>query len=99
QPQSIVSLTPGTTPEQVAARHKSPLADFAMAILPDLADMIAVVERLAAHGPLPAAKLAEPVAPGRRDRLYRGLVWMAKMDLVRIAAPDVAMGQQPSPSV
>jgi hypothetical protein len=57
-----------------------------MAILPELADMIAVVRRLA-DGTMMAAELAEAVAPGRSDRLYRGLVWMAKMDLVRIAPP------------
>jgi len=49
--------------------------------------MVAVVRRLAADGAMTAADLAEAVAPGRSDRLYRGLVWMAKMDLVRIAPP------------
>jgi hypothetical protein len=34
-----------------------------------------------------AAELAELAASGRSERLYRGLVWMAKMDLVRIAPP------------
>ena len=33
--------------------------------------------------------LAELAAPERRERLYRGLVWMAKMDLVRIAPPAI----------
>jgi alpha-maltose-1-phosphate synthase len=87
EPDMVVSLTPGATPQQVEACHKSPLADFAMAILPELADMIAVVRHLAADGPMTAAELAEAVAPGRSDRLYRGFVWMAKMDLVRIAPP------------
>jgi starch synthase len=86
QPDAIVALAPGATPQQVEACHKSPLADFAMAILPELADMIAVVRRLA-DGAMMAAELAEAAAPGRSDRLYRGLVWMAKMDLVRIAPP------------
>ena len=88
QPDMVVSLMPGATPQQVEACHKAPLADFAMVILPELADMIAVVRRLAADGSMAAADLAEAVAPGRSDRLYRGLVWMAKMDLVRIAPPE-----------
>jgi hypothetical protein len=46
-----------------------------------------VVRRLAADGAMTAGELAEAAAPGRGDRLYRGLVWMAKMDLVRIAPP------------
>jgi hypothetical protein len=86
-PDMVISLAPGATPQQVEACHKAPLADFAMAILPELADMIAVVRRLAADGSMTSADLTEAVAPGRSDRLYRGLVWMAKMDLVRIAPP------------
>jgi hypothetical protein len=87
EPDMVVSLMPGATPQQVEACHKAPLADFAMAVLPALADMIAVVRRLTADGAMPAGKLAEAVAPGRSDRLYGGLVWMAKMDLVRIVPP------------
>jgi starch synthase len=88
QPDMVVSLMPGATPQQVEACHNAPLADFAMAVLPELADMIAVVRRLAADGAMTAGELAEAAAPGRGDRLYRGLVWMAKMDLVRIAPPE-----------
>jgi hypothetical protein len=40
-----------------------------------------------------AAALAELAAPGRSDRLYRGFVWMAKMDLVRIAPPAAIAGK------
>ena len=87
QPDCVVSLIPGTTPDDVEARLKSPLADFAMGILPDLGDMTAAVRHLAAAGRLQAAELVELVAPGRGERLYRGLVWMAKMDLVRIMPP------------
>jgi len=78
---------PGATPEAVEARLKSPLSDFAMPILPDLGDMTAAIRHLAAAGQMQAAVLAERAAPGRSERLYRGLVWMAKMDLVRIAPP------------
>lgn len=87
QPDWIVSLMPGTTPDEVEARLKSPLSDFAMPILPELGDMTAVVRHLAASGDMSAVQLAELAAPGRSERLYRGLVWMAKMDLVRIARP------------
>jgi hypothetical protein len=90
QPDSVVSLMPGTTPEAIEARLKSPLSDFAVQILPALADMQAAYRHLAASGKLKAAELVELVAPGRSERLYRGLVWMAKMDLVRIAPPSAA---------
>jgi len=57
-----------------------------MQILPELAEMQAAFRHLAASsGGLKAGALAELVAPGRSALLYRGLVWMAKMDLVRIA--------------
>jgi glycosyltransferase involved in cell wall biosynthesis len=90
QPDSVVTLMPGTIPEEVEARLKSPLSDFAMPILPDLGDMTAAIRHLAAAGPMKAAELAEQAAPGRSERLYRGLVWLAKMDLVRIAPPAEA---------
>jgi hypothetical protein len=80
----------------VEVRLKSPLADFAMRILPDLGDMTAAVRHLAAAGRLPAAELAELVAPGRSERLYRGLVWMAKMDLVRITPPATEANAKPA---
>jgi hypothetical protein len=82
----VITLIPGATPEAVEARLKSPLSDFAMPILPELGDMTAAVRHLAA-GPMQAGALAELAAPGRSERLYRGLVWMAKMDLVRITPP------------
>lgn len=88
QPDWIVSLMPGTTPDEVEGRLRSPLCDFAMAILPELGDMTAAVRHLAASGDMSVAQLAELAAPGRSERLYRGLVWMAKMDLVRISPPE-----------
>jgi len=92
RPDWVVSLMPGATPEAVEARLTSPLSDFAMPILPELGDMTAAVRHLAT-GPMQAGALAELAAPGRSERLYRGLVWMAKMDLVRIAPPGaVSLG-------
>ena len=99
QPDCIVSLVPGTTPEAIERRLKSPLSDFAMQILPELADMQAAYRHLAAaYGGLKAGELAELVAPGRGERLYRGFVWMAKMDLVRIAPPAAAKDKKANPA-
>src|SRR5436853_159558 len=98
QPDCIVSMVPGTTPEAIELRLKSPLSDFAMQILPELADMQAAYRHLAAaYGGLKAGELAELVAPGRSERLYRGLVWMAKMDLVRIAPPAAPNDKKANP--
>src|SRR6202035_5662345 len=82
QPGSVVSLMPGTTPDEVEARLKSPLSDFAMRVLPDLGDMTAAIRHLAAAGRMQAAALAERAAPGRSERVCRRLVWMTQMDLV-----------------
>jgi starch synthase len=90
RPGSVISLMPDATPEAVEARLKSPLSDFAMAILPELGDMTAAIRHLAAAGPMEAASLAQLAAPDRSERLYRGLLWMAKMDLIRIAPPPTA---------
>ena len=99
QPDCIVSMVPGTTPEAIELRLKSPLSDFAMQILPELVEMQAAYRHLAAaYGGLKAGELAELVAPGRGERLYRGFVWMAKMDLVRIAPPAAAKDKGTNPA-
>ncbi|HEX3864826.1 MAG TPA: glycosyltransferase family 4 protein [Stellaceae bacterium] len=87
QPGSIVSLAPGASAAQLETRLASPLAEFAATVLPELADMAKVVHRLAADGPLTALAVVEAVKPANRASLYRGLCWMAKMDLLRIAMP------------
>src|SRR5438105_4033271 len=99
QPDCIVSMVPGTTPEAIELRLKSPLSDFAMQILPELADMQAAYRHLAAaHGGLKAGELAELIAPGHSERLYPGLVWIAKMDLVRIAPPAAPTDKKANPA-
>jgi hypothetical protein len=45
-----------------------------------------------------AGELVELVAPGHSERLYRGLVWMAKMDLIRIAPPAAAKDKKANPA-
>lgn len=90
QPGSIVSLAPGASVREVEARRASPLAAFGAAVLPDPADMARTVECLAAGGPMTADAVMKAVAPGNPGQLYRGLVWMAKMDLLRIAPPAAA---------
>ena len=92
-------MVPGTTPEAIELRLKSPLSDFAMQILPELVEMQAAYRHLAAaYGGLKAGELAELVAPRRSERLYRGLVWMAKMDLVRIAPPAAPNDKKANPA-
>ncbi|HEV8678280.1 MAG TPA: glycosyltransferase family 4 protein [Stellaceae bacterium] len=87
QPASILSLAPGASAAQIEARRTSSLADFAATVLPDLADMARVVERLAADGPMTAEAVMKTVASANSGQLYRGLCWMAKMDLLRISPP------------
>jgi hypothetical protein len=60
--------------------------------------MQAAYRHLAASGELRARELAELVAPGHSERLYRGLVWMAKMDLVRIAPPAASEPNKSRPA-
>src|SRR5205814_9114767 len=81
QPDCIVSMVPGTTPEAIELRLKSPLSDFAMQILPELVEMQAAYRHLAAaYGGAKARESAELGAPRGREGLYRGLVWSAATD-------------------
>ena len=43
-----------------------------------------IMERLAERGPTPVAQLLELVPPSRQGLLERGLIWLARHDVVAI---------------
>ncbi|GGG16360.1 hypothetical protein GCM10010964_00800 [Caldovatus sediminis] len=76
---------PGVSRETLQALGAVPGAVVRGALLPSAAEMEAVLDRLAADGPASLETLTGLVPPGRRQRLARGLAWLAKLDLVRVA--------------
>lgn len=81
----LVALARPITPEAAAAWLAQDGARQVAARLPEPAEIAALVARLGA-GPLSAAELLAGFPAGRRAFLERGLVWMAKFDVVRLSS-------------
>lgn len=81
---TLVSLTPGMTWDEAAARISRPPARYARMVLPRGEEIEALYNAVAA---LPSATATEVVAAfplGRRPHLERALLWLAKYGIVRI---------------
>jgi len=81
----LVSLVVGMTGPAAQARLDAPLASYSRVNRPTQAEVQLVVAHLAANGPTPVAVLRELVPPDRRNFLERGLVWLARHDVVEVS--------------
>lgn len=61
------------------------MVDFAKAILPDDAEIGAVLQQAAA-GPHLAADLVASITPNRRPVVFRALAWLVKLGILRPSA-------------
>ncbi|TAJ72192.1 MAG: glycosyltransferase [Phenylobacterium sp.] len=84
----IVSLIPGVTEQDARARLGAPLAVYSPMNRPTAAEVAQVLAALAEHGPATVARLRELVAPSRANFLERGLLWLARHDIVAISRPS-----------
>jgi len=80
----IVSLAPGMTWEAANARLSAPLASYSRFNRPTSLELEAVWKRLAEGGPASVAALRELVVMSRRNVVERGLIWLARHDVVEI---------------
>ncbi|HEX7887151.1 MAG TPA: glycosyltransferase family 4 protein [Phenylobacterium sp.] len=83
----IVTLRPEMSEDAAAARLSAPLASYSRFNRPAPAEVARLVAHLMQHGPTPVAALRELFAPQRRNFIERGLLWMARHDIVAIAEP------------
>jgi hypothetical protein len=60
------------------------MVDFAKYVLPDESELRAVLEAAAA-GPRAARDLVSAIAPARQAFVYRALVWLVKLGVLRVA--------------
>lgn len=79
-----VSLVPGVDLAAARTRCNFKMVNFVKDLLPRGDDCLLALDYLAKHGPCPARTLLEQVANDRRRRVFRGLVWLYKLDLVAI---------------
>lgn len=83
-PETRVGAVEGADIKRLDVMRRVPVSSYALAVFPDRADCVAVLQHLAETGAATAEDLAALAPPERRDSLRRGLVWLAKHDLVRL---------------
>lgn len=85
-PADVVALNPGFDWPAAKARLDAPLAVYSRFNRPTAAELERVVTHLAEQGPTPVARLRELIPDGRRNFLERGLLWLARHDVVAVHA-------------
>ena len=80
----LVALAPGMGWPLAQARLQGPLAAYSGFNRPNAGELEAVIGHLATAGPTPVVDLLQLVTPGRRNYLERGLIWLARYDVVAI---------------
>ena len=83
----VVTLTPGADGAQLQALLQMPLFSFMKTMAPDADECTRLLAELQRRGPLGVAELLAGTAEARRYRVERGLVWLAKLGLVRVQSP------------
>jgi hypothetical protein len=82
----VVRLAPGADAAMLAERRALAMVAFAAAILPPEHDIQAMLDLLA-KGPRRVDELLATLPPERRGGMARGLVWLGKLDVIRLSAP------------
>lgn len=80
----LVTLSTGMTVEAAGARLNGPLASYSRFNRPTGPEVLLVLQHLMAHGPSSVATLRELVPSPRRNFVERGLLWLARHDVVAI---------------
>lgn len=83
--QSRLALEAGATPEQMHALGSSGLVNFGMDLLPPGEELEEAMRRIGSQPGLTTQALLESFPAASRPRLWRGLAWLAKLGLLRIA--------------
>lgn len=84
-PHHLVTLL--DTAHALESRRALTLNSFAASLQPNAEDIAAIVEILKSLGPQSAASVAQHFPKERHAQVLRGLVWLAKMEAVRIDVP------------
>jgi len=84
QGDDVVSLSPGMSWALAHDRLQGPLASYSNFNRPRLAEARIVVDTLAERGPMTMAQVVELIPAGRRSFMQRGLLWLARHDVILI---------------
>jgi starch synthase len=80
----VVVAAPGADGARLNMLLQSPLISFVKPVAPNPDDCARILANLQRQGPQAVAAILQEVPEERRDRLERGLVWLAKLGLVAI---------------
>jgi glycosyltransferase involved in cell wall biosynthesis len=83
--QDVVTLNPGLDWPAVKARLDAPLAVYSRFNRPNPQELETVIRALAEQGPMPVGRILE-LLPNRRAFMQRGLIWLARHDVVTLHA-------------
>ena len=84
QKTDVVTLVPGMDWTLAQARLAGPLAAYARLNRPTLEEVERVIGRLATDGPTVALDLLQHFPGPRRNFVERGLIWLARHDVISI---------------
>jgi hypothetical protein len=82
-----VSLPTGSGPERLKAYRDLPTTNYASAVLPDLKLCMQILTFVAKRDTVTVAQMLKVTAADQVNALKRALVWMMKIDVVRIDPP------------
>ncbi|WP_374384923.1 glycosyltransferase family 4 protein [Dongia sp.] len=85
--QHVIAATPGADGARLQTLLQSPLISFVKPVVPELDDCARILADLQRRGPMSVGDLLADAPDSRRDRIERGLVWLAKLGLVQIRTP------------
>jgi starch synthase len=80
----VLSATPGADGARLQALLHAPFLAFFKPMAPNIDDCARVLTDLQRRGMLSVGEILEGVPEARRDKLERGLVWLAKLGLVTV---------------
>ncbi|HYD69445.1 glycosyltransferase family 4 protein [Azospirillum sp.] len=83
----VVEPVAGADAAVLAERRALGIVKYAAYVFPSEAECEAVLAHLGRSGPTPVSELLALIPAPRRAAVMRGLVWMAKMDVVRLRPP------------
>jgi alpha-maltose-1-phosphate synthase len=92
----VARLAPGADAAMLAERRALAMVAFAAAIVPPEQDIQAMLDLLA-EGPRRVGELLATLPPARRSGMARGLVWLGKLDMIRLSSRHQNTRRQPLP--
>ena len=85
QPDTMIEAVPDLTWPDVQARLALPLAALANWAMPTMDEIEHVFNQLARSSPMAASEVIVALPPSRQPFVERGILWLAKFGIVRIA--------------